>query len=97
MADYVWFCALPRAPGLKKLKNKSLRGKWHQAVITVIAASRREANLTQDDLAGRLGWHRSVVAKIEAGERRLDVAEFIQIATALKVDPDVLFGRVLRC
>ncbi|MDB6105901.1 MAG: hypothetical protein JWO52_5900 [Gammaproteobacteria bacterium] len=41
-----------------------------------------------------LGWHRSTIAKIEAGERRL--AEFISIAEALKVEPAVLFGRVLR-
>ncbi len=80
----------------KKLKNKSLRSKPHRAVITVIAATRREADLTQEDLAGRLGWHRSTIAKIEAGERRLDVAEFILIAGALKVEPEVLFGRVLR-
>jgi transcriptional regulator with XRE-family HTH domain len=42
------------------------------------------------------GPHRSTLAKIEAGERRLDVAEFISIAGALKVEPEVLFGRVLR-
>jgi transcriptional regulator with XRE-family HTH domain len=80
----------------RKKPNKSLRSKWHRAVVTVITASRREANMTQDDLAGRLGWHRSTIAKIEAGERRLDVAEFISIAGALKVEPEVLFGRVLR-
>jgi transcriptional regulator with XRE-family HTH domain len=80
----------------RKKPNKSLRSKWHRAVVTVITATRREANLTQEDLAQRLGWHRSTIAKIEAGERRLDVAEFISIAGALKVEPDVLFGRVLR-
>jgi len=64
-------------------------------VVTVITASRREANLTQEQLAARLGWHRSTIAKIEAGERRLDVAEFITIATALKIEPAALFSRVL--
>lgn len=75
--------------------GKSLRSKWHRAVVTVITASRREANLTQEQLAARLGWHRSTIAKIEAGERRLDVAEFITIATALKIEPAALFSRVL--
>jgi transcriptional regulator with XRE-family HTH domain len=79
-----------------KKSNKSLRSKWHQAVVTVIAASRREANMTQEDLANRLGWHRSRIAKIESGERRIDVAEFITIAGALKVEPEQLFARVLR-
>jgi transcriptional regulator with XRE-family HTH domain len=49
--------------------NKSLRGKWHIAVATVIAASRRQCGLTQDQLAGTLQWHRSRIAKIECGER----------------------------
>ena len=56
---------------------KSLRSKWHCAVVTVDAASRREAKLTQEQLAERNGWHRSKIARIESGERRLDVAEFI--------------------
>jgi transcriptional regulator with XRE-family HTH domain len=76
--------------------NKSLRSKQHQAVVTIIAASRREAQVSQDDLADRLGWHRSKIAKIESGERRVDVAEFITIARALSLDPEQLLGRVLR-
>jgi hypothetical protein len=31
---------------------KSLRSRWHRAVVTVVAASRREANLTHEQLAG---------------------------------------------
>jgi transcriptional regulator with XRE-family HTH domain len=80
----------------KKPTTKSLRSPPHRAVITVIAATRREAGLTQEDLAKRLRWHRSTIAKIEAGERRVDVAEFIKIAEALKVAPELLFTRVLR-
>jgi transcriptional regulator with XRE-family HTH domain len=74
---------------------KSLRSRWHRAVVTVVAASRREANLTQEQLANRIGWHRSKIAKIESGERRLDVAEFITIAGALKMEPATLLSRVL--
>jgi transcriptional regulator with XRE-family HTH domain len=75
---------------------KSLRSKCHRAVVTVVSASRREANLTQEQLADRIGWHRSKIARIESGERRLDVAEFIEIADALKIDPTHLLARVLR-
>jgi transcriptional regulator with XRE-family HTH domain len=76
--------------------NKSLRSKEHLAVVTVIAASRREANMRQEDLADCLDWHRSKIAKIELGKRRIDVAEFITIAQALSLDPEQLLGRVLR-
>lgn len=61
--------------------------------MAVLAASRREAGLTQRQLAARLKRPHSWVSKIEAGERRLDVLEFCEIAKALKVDPVELFRR----
>jgi transcriptional regulator with XRE-family HTH domain len=76
--------------------TKSLRSAWHRAVITVIAASRRQAGMRQEDLAAALGWHRSKIAKIESGERRLDVAEFILIAGELQIDPATLICRVMQ-
>lgn len=75
---------------------KSLRSPGHRAVVAVIVASRHEAKLTQEDLADRLGWHRTRIAKIESGERRIDVPEFIVIADALQIPPELLFARVLR-
>lgn len=89
------FCALIRLVD-NKTSSKSLRSKWHRAVVTVLAASRREANMTQEDLANRLGWQRTRIAKIESGERRIDVPEFISIANALYIPPETLLTRVLR-
>jgi DNA-binding XRE family transcriptional regulator len=68
----------------------------HRAVATVIAASRREVGMTQDRLADALHWHRSRIAQIESGQRRVDVPEFIAIALALQLDPAQLLGRVVR-
>jgi DNA-binding XRE family transcriptional regulator len=68
---------------------------WHAAVATVLAACRREAGLSQDDLALRLGWHRTRIAKIESGGRRVDVPEFIAVANALNIPPPQLLARVL--
>ena len=62
---------------------KTLRNKWHHSVVTVIIASRHDAQLTQSELANKLGWHGSKVAKIESYERRIDIPEFIEIALAL--------------
>ena len=84
-----------KAPG-SSAPNTSLRSKWHRAVVTVVAASRREANLTQEGLAADIGWHRSKISKIESGERRIDVPEFILIAQALSIVPTDLLARVLR-
>jgi len=74
---------------------KSLRSKHHRSLVAVLAGTRRERKLTQDDMAKALGWHRSRVAKIESGERRVDVPEFIFIAHALDIDPKDLLSRVL--
>ncbi len=37
------------------------------------------------DLADRLGWQHTVIAKIEAGERRVDLVELEAICDALGV------------
>jgi transcriptional regulator with XRE-family HTH domain len=64
-------------------------------LCAVLAEARSEAGLTQRDLAARLKRPHSYVAKIESGERRVDVLEFIEMARAMRVDPVKLFERVL--
>ena len=48
---------------------------------------RLRAGLTQTALGERLNHTQQWVYKYEAGERRLDVIEFIQIARAIGFDP----------
>lgn len=76
----------------------TLRSPRSRAVVTVLTASRREAGLTQRELAERLPgwlhWDHTTVAKFESGRRRLDLVEFFEIAKALKIDPETLFERV---
>lgn len=48
---------------------------------------RKEAQLTQRELAEILGVVYSLVGKIETGERRLDIVELIQYCLGLKADP----------
>jgi transcriptional regulator with XRE-family HTH domain len=48
--------------------------------------ARQSANLTQSELAKRIGRPQSFVSKFERGERRLDVVEFLEIAEALSID-----------
>lgn len=76
--------------------RKTLRSRRHRALITVVVATRLEKKITQRDLAERLGRSHSFVSKFESGERRLDTVEFVELAEALKVDPEVLFARFLR-
>lgn len=67
----------------------------HQEFIAFIASARKEAGITQVELADRLGRPQSFVSKVERGERRLDVVEFCQVAEALGIGPAKLLSDFL--
>lgn len=57
---------------------------------------RESAGVTQRELARRLGRAHSYVSRIELGDRRLDVPEFIEWCGCLKADPVAVFKRVVK-
>jgi transcriptional regulator with XRE-family HTH domain len=75
--------------------HKTLRTRGHHALIGMLVSVREHAGLTQRDLAARLRRPRSFVDRMEAGEHRIDVIEFIEIARALGANPRELFGKVV--
>ena len=75
--------------------TKSLHTPEYAALIRVLVETRKESGLTQQDVADRLGKPQSYIAKLEGGERRLDVVEFAALANALHSDPLSLFKDVL--
>ena len=75
--------------------RKTLRSRGHRTLIQVLVAARQSAGLSQRDLAALLKRPHSFVGRIEAGERRIDVVEFIEIARVMDVDPRQLFAKVL--
>ncbi|AWY21744.1 helix-turn-helix domain-containing protein [Moraxella bovis] len=58
--------------------------------------ARTAQNLPMRTLAERLDRPHSFVQRVENGDRRLDVVEFIQYCQALGIDPKVGFDLVLR-
>ena len=78
----------------KTTLRKTLRSKGHRALIEILVESREQAGLTQRDLAARLKRPHSFIGRIEAGERRVDVIEFIEIARVMGLDPKHLFARL---
>ncbi len=56
-------------------------------MLALLRQVRADSGLSQRDVAARLKCQHSWVAKVELGERRLDVIEFVRLAHALGTDP----------
>jgi transcriptional regulator with XRE-family HTH domain len=54
---------------------------------------RIERNITQNELAEKLGRPQSFVSKYKNGERRLDVIEFLEIARNLGINIPEFFKK----
>ena len=67
-----------------------LRAKLRSLLIE----ARERADLTQTELAARLRRPQSFVSDYEAGQRRIEVAEFILIARALGEEPVEMLRRL---
>ncbi|MGB8421631.1 helix-turn-helix domain-containing protein [Paraburkholderia sp.] len=67
---------------------KSTNTPQYRALLDRLIAARKAGGLSQAELASRLGRPQSFVAKIEIGERRLDVIEFLELARILGVTPE---------
>jgi transcriptional regulator with XRE-family HTH domain len=75
--------------------TRSLHTPDYAALIRVLIAARKENGLTQQDVAEKVGKPQSYIAKVEGGERRLDVVEFIALAKAMEARPSALFDRII--
>jgi transcriptional regulator with XRE-family HTH domain len=76
------------AVGLAGLElAKTLRSKRYKALIGSLVARREAAGMTRSDLAGRLGKSQSSVARLESGQRRITIVEFMMLAKILRFDP----------
>jgi transcriptional regulator with XRE-family HTH domain len=77
------------------MERSWVRSAPYRAAIAAIVKERTVAGVSQRELARRLGKPASFVNKIELLERRLDILEFVQIASALQVRPQDLFFKIL--
>jgi predicted transcriptional regulator len=64
--------------------QKTLRSQDYARLIALLVAERGRIDMSQQALAKKLDVPQSFVAKVETGQRRIDVVEFIAIARALE-------------
>lgn len=75
---------------------ETIRRASHKALIRLLIAIRRASGMRQHDVAKKLGRTQSWLAKIESGQRRIDVCELCDIARALKFDPDKIVAKIAK-
>jgi transcriptional regulator with XRE-family HTH domain len=73
---------------------KTIYDDDYRSLTERLVRLREDAGLTQRQLARRLKWPQSIVARIETAERRLDVLEFVTWCKALKANPAKLLSDV---
>ena len=66
---------------------KTIYSERYRRFQQLLVDARKAASMTQAQLADRLSKPQSFVAKYEGGERRLDVIEFLDVASAIGFDP----------
>lgn len=67
--------------------EKSIYNKDYRAVLGWLRDRRKESGLTMREVGLRLGIHHSWVARIEQGDRRLDLAEYVLLCGAIGCNP----------
>lgn len=68
------------------LLQKTLGTRRQEYLVALLREKREAAGLTQADLARALSEHQSFVARIESGQRRIDVIEYLTLAEVIGFD-----------
>ena len=81
---------------MKKTKfRESIHAQPYVAVRSLLKEKREEAGLTNRELGKELQTAYSLIAKVESGDRRLDVVEACKYCKAIGVDPHELIDLIL--
>jgi transcriptional regulator with XRE-family HTH domain len=75
---------------------ETIRTKRHKRLIEVVIAERKAAGIRQVQLAKKLKRSQTWIARIESGERRLDVVEFLELADAIGFNAPKLIEQLLK-
>ena len=70
--------------------RRTTKTDQHLTFQELLLATRKANGVTQAEVAKRLGRPQSFVAKVENGERRLDVVELVSYARAIGAEPLVI-------
>src|SRR5688572_8760885 len=76
--------------------DKTIYSRQGQCLCGTIAELRRQAGLTQRQLAAKLRREDNLIGRLELGERRLDVVEFYWLCKACGAGPGKKAAELMR-
>lgn len=62
----------------------------------LLIEKREATGMTQTEIADKLGEYQSFVARVESGQRRVDVIEFLDLAEILGLDPKKVIAELMK-
>jgi transcriptional regulator with XRE-family HTH domain len=74
--------------------EKTIYSEEYDLFRRMIREERERLHLTQGELGRKVGKHQPFIARIETGQRRLDVIEFRHLLHAMGIAPVAFFERL---
>ena len=76
--------------------GKTLGSARHRSLVEFLVERREALHMSQAELAEKLGQYQSFVARLESGQRRIDVVEFLDISEILQFEPSKVIKLLAR-
>lgn len=67
--------------------TKTIMSAGHKALVLEMTNARKTKDITQAELASTLKCQQSLIARIESGQRRVDVVDMVRWARAVGSEP----------
>jgi transcriptional regulator with XRE-family HTH domain len=76
--------------------TQSMHGPAADVLAAAVVELRKAAGMSQRDLAAALDREQNLVARIETGQRRLDLIDWVSICQACRVDAEAEVLKLLK-
>ena len=76
--------------------KKTIHSRQGACLQELLVELRRNAGLTQRQLAVKLKREHNLIGRLELGERRLDLVEFYWLCKACDADPETVARKLMR-
>lgn len=76
-------------------KVKTIGTKCHQLLVKLLTSERKKRDLSQVAVAQELHRNQNWISRLEQGERRVDVCEFLILARVIGFDPVAILRQLI--